>query len=63
MHARLRAAEPYPRCALSGERLRVIARLNVPATVEFTPEKPGEIAFACGTNMAAQDRRCAMSVA
>ena len=25
--------------------------LNVPVTVEFTPDKAGEIAFACGMNM------------
>jgi Cu+-exporting ATPase len=25
--------------------------LNEPVTIEFTPEKTGEIAFACGMNM------------
>ena len=25
--------------------------LNVPVTIEFTPDTPGEIAFACGMNM------------
>ncbi len=25
--------------------------LNVPVTIEFTPEKTGEIAFVCGMNM------------
>jgi plastocyanin domain-containing protein len=25
--------------------------LNVPVTIEFTPDKAGEIAFACGMNM------------
>jgi plastocyanin domain-containing protein len=25
--------------------------LNVPVVIEFTPQKSGDIAFACGTNM------------